>query len=593
MKRNIYVALIALVFLFAGLQTAFSQEAVSPDRGRGVTVDALPGELKALDIKDYHIVSEERPAGIIQTLVGHVVVRIGGNTDRAYFAGAGDQIFEKDTIFTLKRARCRVKFNTDDIVTMGQNSRIGVDEIIDDRKRKKKKSVISMLRGRAMFYVMRLFRYKTAQTLIKTPTAICGVRGTKFGVEVRKTDKKLAQAGPVYIADASDSGVKYFMAAAGTNDTTTIVYGFEGEVEVTSPVDGSTQTVGEGQNLELTGEGAGDVEPTPPGVGEQFASDTEAPGPEGEEDTGDGGGDTGDDGGDAGDDTGGTADTDAAGNAAETQTAQNIDDEGAGLGDDTGGGDSGRHFGYFSNMVSNVHSSPYLEEIFVSPYLQDFSSKSIKGNALIDPNGYAEAGGTVSCMVDPYLKRVYLYENENTYGEDYPVTWTETGSNEYQSWGYWTMTRTFRINEAMCEIDSRGYYIHGDTTPSDVASGIHGTFTGAARGTYYGGYDMSGTFSCYVNAGSGSISSFTLDVINASAQREAHISNGSGTFGNGVFNLVTGNFSLKNAEDSYTPGKKACNGALYGPNGEYIGGAWGMYKDSVNGAAGIFQGAKH
>ncbi|MEA3279883.1 MAG: FecR family protein, partial [Thermodesulfobacteriota bacterium] len=258
MKRNIYVVLIALIFLFAGLQPAFSQEAASPDRGSGVTVDALPGELKWLDIKDYHIVSEERPAGLIQTLLGHVVVRIG-DTDRAYFAARGDQIFEKDAIFTLKGARCRVRFNTDDIVTMGQNSRIGVDEIIDDRKNKKKKSVISMLRGRAMFYVMRLFRYKTAQTLVKTPTAICGVRGTKFGVEVRKTDKKLAQTGPVYLADASGSGAEYLMAAAGTNGTTTIVYGFEGEVEVTSPVDGSTQTVGDGQNLELTGEGAGDV----------------------------------------------------------------------------------------------------------------------------------------------------------------------------------------------------------------------------------------------------------------------------------------------------------------------------------------------
>ena len=54
-----------------------------------------------------------------------------------------------------------------------------------------------MLRGKVMFYAVRLFKYRTASMSVKTPTAVVGVRGTKFGVEVRMMGADVAQSTPL------------------------------------------------------------------------------------------------------------------------------------------------------------------------------------------------------------------------------------------------------------------------------------------------------------------------------------------------------------------------------------------------------------
>ena len=345
MKRVAFILFVALTFLFIGTHNSYSQEDAPVDRGHGVSRDMLPDELKNLDIKDHYIASKGRQSGFIQTFTGHVVV-LKEDTNQAYFAAPGDSIFKQDTVFTLKASRCRIKFTTEDIITMGDDTRISVDRIVDDHAGKKKKSIISMLRGRAMFYVVRLFRYKNVSTTINTPTAVLGVRGTKFGVEVKKISKKTAESRPIYLADNSGSSFLY-LAQTGPSDTTTVVYGFEGQVEVYSIADGTTQTVGEGENIQISHVGAGEIQDTDPKVAEQFESETEAPAPAGEETGEEGSGDTNEQGesgetgdeesdDDEGDDSSGStgddsnlADTDTSdtsADVAQTQTEQEIDE---------------------------------------------------------------------------------------------------------------------------------------------------------------------------------------------------------------------------------------------------------------------------
>jgi len=71
----------------------------------------------------------------------------------------------------------------------------------------------------------------------------------------------------------------------------------------------------------------------------------------------------------------------------------------------------------------------------------------------------------------------------------------------------------------------------------------------------------------------------------------AKIENASGSFSSSHFNIDTGTgyWYLDNATGTYD---KGAHGSLYGPNGEYIGGVWGICKDSSTGATGIFQGSK-
>jgi hypothetical protein len=60
---------------------------------------------------------------------------------------------------------------------------------------------VSIFRGKAMFFVVKLFKFRKTAASVNTPTAVCGVRGTKFGVEVTQEGSKSARAIPVYLAD--------------------------------------------------------------------------------------------------------------------------------------------------------------------------------------------------------------------------------------------------------------------------------------------------------------------------------------------------------------------------------------------------------
>ena len=92
MKRYIFVALALITLLFFGFQTTFCH-ADTDTRGNAAPIKALPEDLKGLDVKDYFIASKAEPVGLIQTVIGHVVV-LHGETNEAYFAAQGDAVFQ-------------------------------------------------------------------------------------------------------------------------------------------------------------------------------------------------------------------------------------------------------------------------------------------------------------------------------------------------------------------------------------------------------------------------------------------------------------------------------------------------------------------
>lgn len=608
MKRYNFVVLLALALLLTGFQPAFSR--ADTDRGNAVPGEALPVELKDLDVQDYYIAYEAEPVGLIQTVTGHVVV-LHEDTDQAYFAAQGDAIFQQDILFTLEDSRCRVKFVTEDVITMGEDTRIGIEELIDDQEMEEKKSTISILRGKAMFYVVPLFRYKNISTSVETPTAVCGVRGTKFGVEVRKAGENFAQSKPIYLADASDSGFGYLaLAQTDYNETETIVYGFDGEVEVYSPVDETTQTVGEGENLEMTSIGAGVLQDTDPAVAEQFMSNTEAPALGAVEVQQEAATETIEEVAPATDttDTGGTAI--AATDTGNTDVTQNLTASTA----ESGSTITMARGGYFSALLTEIDGANYSNDVYVNKSLQDFDGSEVTATSIRYPNTCFLKGTGKYGEDTTYIKQIVANdetEDSGDLGTSRPITETETGpevgSNAYMEWGSWTMTTAVTMDSGLKYlIDNKGYYIHGSTTPytaTDGMSGISGTYSGAAYGTYWttsNGTDMTGTFGCDVNGNS--ISNFGLSVSDGGELYSASISGAGGSFSNGSFDISGGIWTINNGTNYSSDScdiKQSCQGSLYGPNAEHIGGAWGMYYDPIPaedgneiGVAGIFQGDK-
>ncbi|MCX5855213.1 MAG: hypothetical protein NTZ24_11725, partial [Deltaproteobacteria bacterium] len=142
MRRAILVFVCCLTVIFTGLILYGHSEAAS-GRGKSVSGNLLPKALKDLNIKDDFIPYAGKEAGVIKTVVGHVVVT-RENMRQAYYAVEGDQLYEKDVLFTLKESRCRFKLHNEDTVTMGENARVGITAFADDRKTQEKRSAFDM-----------------------------------------------------------------------------------------------------------------------------------------------------------------------------------------------------------------------------------------------------------------------------------------------------------------------------------------------------------------------------------------------------------------------------------------------------------------
>ena len=586
MKRYLLVVLLALTPLFFGLQTAFCQ-ADTDSRGNAAPGDALPEELEGLDIKDYYIGSEAEPVGLIQTVTGHVVV-LHGDTGEAYFAVAGDAIFRQDVFFTLEDSRCRIKFSTEDVITMAEDTRIDIEEFVDDHELQKKKSTIRMLKGKAMFYVVPLFRYKDVSTTVKTQTAVMGVRGTKFGVEVNFLD--LAQASP--------------------SDTETLVYGFEGEVEVCSLMDGTTQTVGEGENLQLTSVGAGDVQDTSFGAAEQFMSDTEAPAPEGEE-PGENEADFAVTTTDMGDTETATTDTAALTDVIQNQTITTVEKEGVWEGKTTEEGS------YFATIIADAadgiaynSGSPMKDPIYISPARNLFSGGLETHIAYAVDHEDEEDFKMMVEEIDPNMDMKVTYfswgNGSNIALGTHLFKWNDGGSyidgngHEYMSWGWWQ-----DIDAPSGQIgDTPGYYaatariweVEGKFTHSDAISFLQqhnfsATYTGEAKGVYADSYEvdvstLTGSFSCHIDFGNSHVSNFDINA------GRVHISGGSGTLEScGSFEVGGFTGTIDGTPIASGPDTGAV-GSCFGAKADGVGGLWYAHDGGEKWATGEFHGKR-
>ena len=133
--------------------------------------NALPDDLQSLEIQDHYLPSDFREVGVIHGLSGQVVV-IHRAKGEAFFGKPGDKIHENDELNTLADSRCRIRFYSDDVVNMAPETRFAVEAFEDQREEGKKSSLFSMVKGKAMFYALRLFRYRDTRFKVKTPTAI-------------------------------------------------------------------------------------------------------------------------------------------------------------------------------------------------------------------------------------------------------------------------------------------------------------------------------------------------------------------------------------------------------------------------------------
>ena len=592
MKRHPFLFILSAIFILVGLLLPFSQASAASPRGLAAPRNALPAELGQMDIKDYYTAAGAKGIGAIKSVVGHVVVF---QEDRryAYYAAPGGRIFERDVVYTLKGSRCRVQLDTSDVATMGENTRLMIKTYLDNRQTKVKSTTFGVTKGKAMFYALRLFKYRGASMEVETPTVVCGVRGTKWGVEVVELEGKPVASLPVQVADLSDAGFRH-LAQANQPQFQTNVYSFEGSIQVTSTTTGQRTTLNTGQGLNVGGAGLGNTFPTPPGVASQFQATTSAPG-------GGGGGGTGSGGaGGGGAGTGpGTGSGPSLPDTSSVTQSQNISNATSSAAPEPTRPTN--HEGFFDVMLARTYPSNYIDSGIGSTTVQNFNSSPIQASDPFGGLGGITANGS-SGTFNPTITDVKQgYQGTPmTSGVPVTVTPTELGYNGYMDWGYWTQPQPMSNGIYTYAFIDRGYYVEGDvTTDAQMAAlktnGVVGTYVGKAYGTYsYSGgvdhyYMPNGTFSATVNFSTQSISNFNFNVTDGT--HTASVTGATGSFSGSTsqFNVTGGTVSLTG---STTPIHKS-TGSIYGSNGQAIGGIWGISGGTgYPSAAGIFQGTR-
>ncbi|MBN1102190.1 MAG: FecR domain-containing protein [Deltaproteobacteria bacterium] len=238
-------AFLCLLFPFASVSHA-------RDSAKG-----LPEELRQLQIGEQFVRSDTSEVGTLTSIKGQGrMVVLHKRLNAGFYGKEKDSVFEEDALFSLKDCRARIEFKDKSVVMLAPESRLDVGEVALSLLEGKKSASFDMMKGKAIFYALPLFGYKDMKFQIKTLTAMVGVRGTKFGVEVQEAREISSGGGPVRVAGLGPMLAQVGQAVA---NVITRVYVFEGMIELTSLIDGKKQLVRENEILEADRRGLGEV----------------------------------------------------------------------------------------------------------------------------------------------------------------------------------------------------------------------------------------------------------------------------------------------------------------------------------------------
>jgi len=597
------------VFLSVGQAQAF--------RGEGVSRDDLPEALRHLDVANRHLPADGfKEAAVLHALFGEVVV-VHRASGEAYFGREGDVLYENDLLETLEGARCRIRFMNEDVVTLASGTRFGIDEYTHDRDEGETTSFLSMVKGKAMFYAMRLFGFKKRRFTLKTPTAVAGVRGTKFGAEVLWVEDKTARSRGVLVADLGNQGLLTAQAEPrGTSFTN--VFSEDGIVDVNG------QTVAPGTMYQGT---TGNVMPTPPQVIRSFEAETFVP-------------EDGEDGGDVPPPLAEPSDTEEG----ETNLLTAL----------TGPGDNETTQEILDTLTETVsiETGTETEESQTQPGSDEPEGKTAgmaSGIAalIVDGSGWPVTGmdkgpfynwgpnlfgeGVITHVAyednhegnPSYILKLEEAPDGSSakvtdfdWGESVPTvntqfTYFKGGSfedgqgNTFLEWGWWEDTsgsgKVGSGEGSFYVATKKIWHVEGLLTDQEYISYLQRqnavyAYSGEGKGVMVdtcapGNYHLSGPFSMEINFGTGSISDWHLNLSDGSGHSLSLHSSSGVLHSNGEFDIdnVSGTFNGSTATDpSYT----SAGGAVVGPRAEGVAGTYTAGDGGDYWATGEFHGKR-
>lgn len=138
-------------------------------------------------MEDTYSPGRGRPVGVIQQVIGDVVI-MHNKVLKGYRANRGTRLYKGDTVMTLEFAKVRFKLNDGSILSLASETKMKLTKSVYDKKKKRRSSFFQMALGKARLLVVKVLDFKRSEFKVKTPTAVCGVRGSDFILEATETE---------------------------------------------------------------------------------------------------------------------------------------------------------------------------------------------------------------------------------------------------------------------------------------------------------------------------------------------------------------------------------------------------------------------
>ncbi len=90
-----------------------------------------------------------------------------------------------DVLRSKAFSRAQITLIDDSVITLSPQSRLAIDEFVYNASQKKRQAVIEIFQGLAHVLVNKLFKAGEPDFVVKTHTAVTGVRGTDFGIRLQ------------------------------------------------------------------------------------------------------------------------------------------------------------------------------------------------------------------------------------------------------------------------------------------------------------------------------------------------------------------------------------------------------------------------
>jgi hypothetical protein len=118
--------------------------------------------------------------GRLTQVEGRVNLLKGGNLP-AITVKTGDPVGPGDVVRTKSLSRAQITFIDNSTLTISPESRIAIAEYLMDPAQGKRRAVLEIFQGLALAVVNKIFKVEEPDFVIKTHTAVTGVRGTEIG----------------------------------------------------------------------------------------------------------------------------------------------------------------------------------------------------------------------------------------------------------------------------------------------------------------------------------------------------------------------------------------------------------------------------